>query len=204
MVEHAVLRAGPLLKPSDASQRTFAPASRVGAGAACGDASQRSPACHGRFGESVAGGDASQRNSVGRVSLGVASVKGDASQRSPPGCTNRSDEYFFAHLSPISTAAQQDYAARAKRDPTLQPNTHPQVITGTCPLPDVSSQGSSRGDASQRSLGAGAPGNSTVAVPGSSDALKSWLSGASGSIAPVDDSVLAEQLLAAVPESYDD
>jgi len=77
----------------------------------------------------------------------------------------------------------------------------PQVISVTCP--GSSSQDAQRlSETSQRSSAGSVLTN--LAVDGSSDAVKSWLSGSSSSGLPVNDIVIAQQLRAAIPESYED
>jgi hypothetical protein len=166
-----------------------------------GDASQRSPAP--TAGPSAAGGDASHRISVGRISLGVATIKGDASQRSPPGCASRMAGCSFAQLCTVPTPMQQNSFASAV---TFQNSSigNTQRIMGTSP--DASNQDSvssfSRRDASER----GPSGSvlETLTVNGCNDVVRSWLTGASSNGIPVNDTAIAEQLLAAVPESYED
>lgn len=75
------------------------------------DASQRSPACASRLGAAAAGGDASQRNPIGRLSLGVAVIGGDASQRSPPSRTNLNAEPRFGYACSPSKAVLQNCVA---------------------------------------------------------------------------------------------
>lgn len=177
------------------------------------DASQRSPACASWLGAAAAGGDASQRNPIGRVSLGVAVIGGDASQRSPPRCTNLIAECGFGEMCSGPMPMQQNYAGSSMAGHSIQlnpsdaswPNScsgNPQGITGTRPAvssPD-SSCSSAMLDASQWHPAGSVLTNLTV--DDCNDALKSWLSGGNGS--SVSGVHLAEQLRAAAPESYED
>jgi len=173
------------------------------------DASQRSPPCASRLGAAAAGGDASQRNPIGRLSLGVAVIGGDASQRTPPHCTNCVAEHIN-YTSPASMSMQQNSIGTS-----ILPNPsdaawphagsgNSQGITGTCPAvqsPD-SSCSSTMQDASQRNPAGSAATN--LAIDVCSEALKSWLSGASGEGFSASDVDLAERLRAAAPDSYED
>jgi hypothetical protein len=186
------------------------------------DASQRSHARK-RFGGAV-GGDASQRKpGTGRVSLGVAVIGGDASQRSPPGCLDRTSVARvaviggvasqhsppFAHLCSATTAAQQDLFKSWPTDnfPSQACDTScggQQGITSTCPTASTSDSSLSSlvKDASQRDSVGAVP--TVLKVHGCNDALKSWLSGASGNGTVVDTTDLADRLRAAAPDSYED
>jgi hypothetical protein len=171
------------------------------------DASQRSPAGGSRLGAASAGGDASQRNPIGpigKVSLGTAVIGGDASQRSPPGLSNRNGElsFGFARLccSPTQVAQNSRASWMIDRSQSLKPceaqsGSLPEstcasfTAVSTAPL-------STTQDAHQ--------GHQNLAADGCSDALKSWLSGADGTSFSASDMLLAERLRAAAPESYED
>merc|ERR1711924_487361 len=97
--------------------------------------------------------------------------------------------------------------------PGAGPVNFSQCITGTCPATASphSSRSSSVHDASQRSPVTGGSqdvlnvsGICNMTVPGSNDALKSWLSGAAANGTSESELDLVERLRAAAPESYED
>jgi len=178
----SLLRTSPMNKSVDASQRTTVFQNRLGAAAAGGDASQRSPV--GRVSLGVA--DASQRSPLGRVSLGVAVLGSDASQRTPPGRRNQITQGL----------------ARGCVFPQPHCRNTPNS-TGAClavPSP-ISSQAVSMQDASERRPEASV--RTPSAVP-NGNSLKSWLSGVSTERSSLCDQDIAEKLLAAAPDVYED
>jgi hypothetical protein len=180
VAERSMMRTSPVR--IDASQRS-APV-RLGGAAAGGDASQRKAPCAKGFHAGATGGDASKRTpAAGRVSLGTAVIGGDASQRSPPACMNHK--------------AECDYARRCSPSNQFQ-----QGFISTCPVSSGdSSCPCSAQDASQRAP-AGSP--AVNLGDGCNDALKSWLSGSCCDSSPQSSAELAQMLLAAQPESYED
>lgn len=198
VVETTMIRTSPLQRFSDASQRSPACLSRVGGAAAGGDASQRSPNCASRLGGMAAGGDASRRTPIARVTLGVATIGGDASRRSPPGPANQMAECSLTQMLPPRLPFQGCDVSRPNPNCSATPNI---TSTSFAALGKDSSRSSSMQDASQRN-----PDGSAVmklTFEGNSDALKSWLAGASSS-SPESHIDLAERLQAAAPESYED
>lgn len=178
----------PTKKSVDASQRSSPCVSGLGAAAAGGDASQRKPIGSPNGLGAAAAGDASQRKPIGSLSLGVAVIGADASQRSPPAY---SAEQMFTYTVPPPVP---------KNSMAASPSTSPQGITGTCPAQCGSPCVAPMTDASQRSPA----GNTLASVPSQScnEALKFWLTGGSGPL--MNDLDLAERLVAAAPDSYED
>jgi hypothetical protein len=175
MVENTMMRTTPVR--TDASQRSAPFASRrplTGVAAAGGDASQRKAPSTQGSHAASAGHDASQRTPAGRVSLGVAVIGGDASQRSPPGC--------------IKTVIDCDPTRRC--------------FTSTCPVSPQDACCTTLPDASQR-IPAGSTATNVSADCGN-DALKSWLLASFCNSSPQSSEELAQKLLAALPESYED
>lgn len=187
--------------PSDASQRNSAGRVSLGVAAFGGDASQRSPpGCATRTAEcsfvpiqqstsrpdalhrdplcSSPVRDASERNAVGSILQGITGTS--------PGATSHDSSHGIS----VGDASQR-YSAG-----------------GVALAVSVTCSGSSGQDvkhlseASQRSAAGSVLTN--LAVDGRSDAIKSWLSGSSSDGLPVNDIVLAQQLRAAIPESYED
>jgi len=150
---------------------------RFSGAAVRGDASQRRAPCTTGIHCAAAGLDASQRiPASGRVSLGVAIIGGDASQRSPPGCIKSVGECDAQHC-----------------------------FVSTCPvLPrDPSHCVSPAHDASNRLLVVSPPA-ANLSADKCNDMLKSWLLGSFCDSSPQSSEELAQKLLAAVPESYED
>lgn len=162
-----------------------------GASSQDGEPSQSSPA--GSFSEGIVGtcptvGDASQRSPLGTNSVpqGItSSCLGGASRESAP-----APPVVFGDFGEGEASSRTPFAGV------------PQEIAGTSPVVSSQRPPSPVGDASQRNPGASVISN--VTVEGGSDAVKSWLAGVSSNGFPVNDSVIAEQLRAAIPESYED
>jgi len=132
MAGHNMMRTTPLMRSTDASQRSPAIARGLGVGLS---------------------GDASQRNPIGKVSLGVAVIGGDASQRSPPGCTN----LMSPQKRSVPTPMQQTFVGSSMPDLST-----PLTGTSPSPASPASSQSSTMQDASQRSAAGSAPTNIAV------------------------------------------
>lgn len=187
--------------PSDASQRNSTGRVSLGVAAFGGDASQRSPpGCATRTAEcsfvpmqqsatrpdashrdplcSSPVRDVSERNAVGSILQGITGTS--------PGATSQDS----SRAALVGDASQRHSAGSV-----------PQAISVTCPG-SASPDASRFSETSQRSSAGSALTN--LAVEGSSDAVKSWLSGSSSSGLPVNDIVIAQQLRAAIPESYED
>lgn len=174
VVEHSMMRTSPVR--GDASQRSATFASRLGGAAAGGDASQRRAPGTTGIHCAAAGRDASQRTpAAGRVSLGVAIIGGDASQRSPPGR--------------VKSVGECDTRHRFVSTPVLSKD--PPHCT------------SSAQDASQRTV-VGSPPAANLSADSCNDVLKSWLLGSFCDSSPQSSEELAQKLLAALPESYED
>lgn len=169
---------------TDASQRTPPFASRLGGAAAGGDASQRRAPCVNGSPAVSAGRDASQRTPAGRVSLGVAVIGGDASQRSPPGCIKSAPECDASRRCFPAKPFQHDFVS-----------TCPAVSKDTFCTPTAQ-------DKMQRN----SAGSMATNVPAdcSNDVLKSWLVASFCDSSPQSSAELAQKLLAALPESYED
>lgn len=175
IVEHSIMRTSPVC--GDASQRSSAFVSRLGGAAAGGDASQRRAPCSTGISCAAAGLDASQRTPAsGRVSLGVAIIGGDASQRSPPGC--------------IKSVVEGDTR---------------RCLVSTCPVlqRDPLNCVSPAQYASKGPLVVSPPA-ANLSADKCNDMLKSWLVGSFCDSPPQSSEELAQKLLAAVPESYED
>lgn len=190
VAEPTMMRTSPLQRAGDASQRSAACQSRCGGG----DASQRSPNCASQLGGVAAGGDASRRTPIGRVTLGVATIGGDASRRSPPGCAS----HMANRMLPPRLPSQGCDVSRSNSNSRATPSM---TSTSFAALVKDSSRSPSMQDASQRNPDGSA--RVKLTFDGDSDALKSWLAGASSS-SPESRIDLAERLQAAAPESYED
>lgn len=210
--------------PCDASQRRPVFASPLGGTTPAGgpgDASQRAPQA-GRLslGVAVIGGDASQRTPssmhvtaehVSQQRFGILPTQAKPIQHNSPMQQSSMGSWMADNIIPLQPCD-------ASRPIPSSGNSQGITITGTCPtasspdasrspVQDASQRGPAGGlqDASQRSPVGSVFQNSTVlTVDGCSDALKSWLSGASTHGYADNSNDLAERLHAALPEIYED
>lgn len=196
----------------DASQRSPAWGSRLGAAAAGGDASQRSPIGRSPLGLGLLGGDASRRGALESVNwrmergykpscrLPKSSAFGDASQRTPLGSvpsdhsmsTPQGAWCSFSWAAAAASIAATSEAAAASADATQQsPSGDSLLCKRTAPFEIATANAFQRRPSD--------PAAASLNVDECSHVVKSWLSGENSD--PLD---LAEQLRAAAPETYED
>jgi len=148
------------------------------------DASQRSAPV--RLGGAAAGGDASQRQAPCAKGFHAGAPGGDASKRTPAaGRVSLGVAVIGGDASQRSPPASMNHKAESDYAHQCCPsNQFQQGVVSTCP---------------------GSTGSPAVNfADGCNDALKSWLSGSCCDSSPQSSAELAQMLLAAQPESYED